>query len=105
MSSKYDGKDGKESYSDDEKAYEDYDSKSSFKDDKDTPPSLEITAIKIDGSCRPVSDPLDLSITFEVDRYRFLCTYFPFICGTFTLPADIHTDALFLTEFKGCRLC
>ena len=67
MSSKWDEKDGK--YDDDEKDYDNYDTKSA-KDEKDSlpPPNIEITSIRIDGSRRPVTDALDLSITFEVDR-------------------------------------
>ena len=68
MSSKWDEKDSK--YDDDEKDYVNYDTKSA-KDEKDSlpPPQIEITSINIDGSCRPVTDELDLSITFEVDRF------------------------------------
>ena len=72
MSSKWDEKDGKHN-DDDEKDYVNYDAKSA-KDEKDSlsPPNIEITSIKIDGKCRPVTDELDLSISFEVDRSIFL---------------------------------
>ena len=68
MSSKWDEKDSK--YDDDEKDYTNYDTKSA-KDEKDSlpPPQIEISSIKVDGSCRPVTDALELSITFEVDRF------------------------------------
>ena len=69
MSSKWDEKGGKYD-EDDEKEYVHYDTKSA-KDEKDSPspPNIEITSLKIDGRCRPVTDAIDLSIIFEVDRF------------------------------------
>lgn len=73
MTSKYDEKDDK--YSDDGKDGGEYfgtDVKG-CKDDVDLP-KIEITAIHIDGSPRPVSDPIDLRIVFELDR-DVICAY------------------------------
>ena len=66
---KYDGKyDGKlDTYPDDGKDYDSNEYKASSKDEEF--PRIEITSIKIDSRKCLVSDPLDLVIDFELDRY------------------------------------
>ena len=100
MSSKWDEKDGKHD-DDDEKDYVNYDTKSA-KDEKDSfsPPNIEITSIKIDGKCRPVTDELDLSIGFEVDRSIFLLSidysllHASYLLSMFTHIPNDHRDVV-----------
>jgi hypothetical protein len=67
--SKYDGKE--EKYSDDGKDGGDfcYSDEKDCKDSSDSiVPKIEIISIDVNDSPQPVSDPIDLRITFELDR-------------------------------------
>jgi hypothetical protein len=85
MASKYDEK--CEGYSDDGKDECFSSDAKGCKDSTFEVPKIEITAIEIDGSPRPVSDPIDLRIVFELDRFRMkLCDiYYIFNSSVITL--------------------
>ena len=69
MSSKYDGKDDGKQLSDDGKEDTIY-AQGEGKGSKDIDlPRIEITRLAVDCSRRPISDPIDLRITFDLDRF------------------------------------
>ena len=95
---KADDKDGRYPIAD-EKGYDDYDSKSQTKDELPVP-IIEISDIKIDGGKRLVTDPIDLSITFTVDRLMCCDNYF---CTSFSYETRTQRHS-FLIEMLSVHI-